>query len=103
MADGDKRSLEEAIEHFGVRGMKWGSRKAHNDSSNKSYFTRKKVIGGLVVLKVLDIVGGLILSTSFTKSPVTGPIIKQGEIAANKVLLSLTKPSRSGVYKISNF
>lgn len=51
----DKPSLDEALEHFGVKGMRWGVRKEESDSA--SDFGAKVKKGAIVTASVLAVVG----------------------------------------------
>lgn len=115
----EKPPLEEAyLEHFGVKGMKWGVRKS-KDSSDDSKDTvirithKQKVnaltaVGAVTAVALLHKTGGLSpLLAGSSKiaaegAKVSGRILKEGGMFAARSTFAATKFAASSVYNVGS-
>lgn len=73
----DDKAVDDFLEHFGVKGMKWGQRKSRNEAARSKRFSPKKLRPHSDSLKVAAIaVGGT-------------AAVGAGLVAANKIVVKM--------------
>lgn len=96
----EKPSLEDALVHFGIKGMKWGQRKRESTGPRKEMSSAKKAALGAAA-----VVGtGALLYNRTTRGYALGSVKKTAQIGASaafKVLRGVGKTSVSVLRKAS--